>query len=617
MVSKKAQEIAANRMRMIENTVLARGGKGSVVEQSRSGSLPRMPHFPTLPHRGVTPTRSLLVASIHDEFSRRGFEHEWCLVELTPDNWEENLESHSFDLLFVESVWSGKDKAWAGKMAVVRDPESGPSEVLKTLVAAFRNRGIPTVFWNKEDPPNYDLYINTAKLFDFVFTVAEECVHRYAADLAHDRIYVLPFAAQPKIHNPISIASRERDIAFAGTFFAEKHPTRREQMAIVLEPALSLGLDIFDRQGGAEDRYRWPNKYADRIVGSLSYDQAIMAYKLYKLFANVNSVPDSPSMCARRIFELAASNTPVISGPSLAISQFFERNVVQVRTQEETRAALRFLLAGEGYRARLARLALRTVMRHHTTSHRVDEVLKRVGLVEHVIDARPLVSAVAPSNRPHLVERTIATVASQTYSPIELLVVAHGYQPEQSRLLEHAESLGLTKVSFMTVDADLPLGEILNRGFASTNGDYVWKVDDDDFYGPEFLYDLMEAFSYTDAQVVGKSAHFAYLEAADMTILRNRMEEHSYVDVVHGGTMVSSRPVLESASFPPIPQGSDTGFLKSVSASGARIYGADRFNFAYVRHADPSMHTWRVDDSRILVNGEYAFAGFPKDQIAL
>ena len=617
MTSEEARSKALDRIRGIEESLARRSRARGVPAQRRLQSEQSLPRIPYLPPRRIVPARSLLVGSILDDFSVRGFEHEWSLVELTPNNWRGALKKHWFDVLFVESVWRGKDGSWAGKMAMLKDPQSGPSDDLKSLVADFRRRGIPTVFWNKEDPPNYDLYINTAKLFDHVFTVAEECIPRYRVDLGHDRVYALPFAAQPKIHNPVSVGARKRDVAFAGTYFARKHPARQEQMSIVLDAARGFDLEIFDRQMSDNTKYQWPERFVPYIVGSLSYDKVLLAYKLYKVFVNVNSVPASSSMCARRIFELSASNTPIVSGVSPAITRFFGEDIMQAATEGEARTAFRLLLTSESYRARLAHRALRTVMRHHTTSHRVEEILRRVGLDDIPIRSSPLVSAVAPSNRPAMVKQTIAAVARQSYRPIELVLVAHGYSPDEGELRDYAKSLGLEDVLTLEVDADVPLGEVLNRAFAIANGKYIWKADDDDYYGPEFLHDLLDAFLYTDAEVVGKAAHYAFIEGQNMTVIRNRAKEHSYVSHVHGATMVVSREIMREASFPAIPQGSDTGFQRAVLGAGARIYSADRFNFAYVRRADPSMHTWVVDDAQLLANGEFAFIGFPKEQVIL
>ena len=617
MTSEAARVRALDRLREIEESLAHRSMPSTAIRDQSPPMENRLPRLPDLQRQPVVPARPLLVASILDDFSVRGFEHEWRLVELTPQNWRDALSTSEFDLLFVESVWGGKDRTWAGKMAVIKDPASGPSNDLKELVADFRSRGIPTVFWNKEDPPNYDLYINTAKLFDYVFTVAEECIPRYRADLDHDNVFLLPFAAQPKIHNPISIGHRTRDVAFAGTYFANKHPARREQMSIVLEPARQFGLEIFDRQASDNAKYQWPDHFAPNMVGSLSYDKVLLAYKLYKVFVNVNSVTDSSSMCARRIFELSASNTPIVSGTSPAITRFFGDYVPQVATEAEARTAFRLLLSSEPYRARLAHRALRTVMRHHTTSHRVDDVIERIGLARDLAQRPTLVTAVAPSNRPELVRQTISNVAQQSHRPIELILVAHGYTPDEPQLRGFAASVGLESVSFMEIESEVPLGEVLNRACAAANGQFIWKADDDDFYGPEFLQDLLDAFVYTDAAVVGKAAHYAYIEGQDMTVIRNRRKEHSYVPHVHGATMIIKREIMSEASFPAIPQGSDTGFQQAVLHAGGRIYSADRFNFAYVRRTDPARHTWVVEDTQLLANGEFAFAGFPKEQMVI
>ena len=136
------------------------------------------------------------------------------------------------------------------------------------------------------------------------------------------------------------------------------------------------------------------------------------------------------------------------------------------------------------------------------------------------IRSSPLVSAVAPSNRPAMVKQTIAAVARQSYRPIELVLVAHGYSPDEGELRDYAKSLGLEGVSTLEVDAGVPLGEVLNRAFAVANGKYIWKADDDDYYGPKFLHDLLDAFLYTDAEVVGKAAHYAFIEGQNMTVIR-------------------------------------------------------------------------------------------------
>src|SRR5699024_10059801 len=138
---------------------------------------------------------------------------------------------------------------------------------------------------------------------------------RHREELGHDGIAVLPFAAQPAVHNPIRPQHGPQlpDVAFTGMYFAHQSPQRRAQMDLLLGGALDAsarmdtGLEIFSRFLGDDERYQFPGELAARVVGSLSYDRMLTAYKAYKVFLNVNSVVTSPSMCARRIFEITAS----------------------------------------------------------------------------------------------------------------------------------------------------------------------------------------------------------------------------------------------------------------------------------------------------------------------
>ncbi len=72
-------------------------------------------------------------------------------------------------------------------------------------------------------------------------------------------------------------------------------------------PAHEMGvLDIYDRYADDPDRARlgFPAPYADDVLGSLSYDRTVEAYRRYAAFLNVNSVTDSPTMFSRRVFEI-------------------------------------------------------------------------------------------------------------------------------------------------------------------------------------------------------------------------------------------------------------------------------------------------------------------------
>ena len=318
---------------------------------------------------------------IADTFTALAFRYEWDGVPLRPGASYEEIAS--LDLLFVESAWHGNEHAWQYQLT----GSKAPSEPLRELVVHCRELGIPTVFWNKEDPVHFADFLDTARLFDWVFTTEGECIDRYRSALGHDRVALLAFAAQPAIHNPMGRPSAEnlRDIAFAGTYFAHKYPERREQMDMLLGGAMDvhekygMSLDIFARFQGVDPHYSYPPPLDGFVRGELSYQQVLSAYRSYRTFINVNSIPNSQTMCARRLFEITACGAVVVSSQTPAIDEYLGDAVVESRDRSESAAVFRALVRSPELRERLLYQGQMTIWERHTYSHRADQILTAVG----------------------------------------------------------------------------------------------------------------------------------------------------------------------------------------------------------------------------------------------
>lgn len=141
----------------------------------------------------------------------------------------------------------------------------------------------------------------------------------------------------------------------------------------------------------------------------------------------------------------------------------------------------------------------------------------------------------------------------------------------------------------------------MNLGVDAASGRYVAKMDDDNYYGPHYLSDLVRAFSWTDAQVVGKWAHYVHIGDDDgPTLLRFQDFEHRFVRLVQGGTILTPAEVARELRFEDLPRRVDTTFLEKVHAAGGTVYSSDRFNFISTRKADASGHTWGISTDEIL-----------------
>lgn len=571
--------------------------------QSSDGTL----SFVEWPLPDRLPARAdLRVAVILDDFSRLALGYEWHQIAVTPDTWRQVLVEDPVDLLVVESAWHGNGDAWQYHLT----GPSAPREAFVELVAWCRENGIPTVFWNKEDPAHYDDFLDSARLFDHVFTTDVNLLEDYRRDLGHDRVAVLPFAAQPAIHNPVRprYGHQARDVAFAGMYFAHKYPERREQMDLLLgaahavSPRMEHGLEIFSRYLGADEKYQFPAPLSEHVVGSLNYQQMLSAYRAYKVFLNVNSVVTSPSMCARRIFEISASGTPVVSTPSEAIAEFFPPDeVLQVGESAEAEHALRALVGSPELRDRIVHRAQRRIWSHHTYGHRVDDVLSRVGLDDHLVtERRPSVSVIVSSIRPENTGHVIRTVAAQQGVDVQLVYLAHGWEIDEAAVRRDAAQEGLGEIVVLRAGRDRSLGGCLNLLVDAADGELVAKLDDDDLYGADYLHDQVRSLEYSGADVVGKRAHHVYLEGMDVTALRFPEHEHRHVDLVMGPTLVTGRDLLLAAPFPDLTVGEDTGFLRQIVADGGSIYASDRFGFVQMRKG--AGHTWDASDMEILAS---------------
>lgn len=337
--------------------------------------------------KGITPppygavehtnTSQRPILTVLDSFSFECFSPEENTIPVTPVDYAEAMDYYSPEMLIVESAWQGSAGSWTHQLV----GSTGPKPAYFDMIKAARDRDIPVVFWNKEDPPHFEDFLPVAKEADLVLTTAGELVDKYKAETGHDHVGVLAFAAQPLIHHPFGRSDDESDVCFAGQYFAHKYPERRQQMEYLFPAAARHRFTIYSRELGNDPRYAFPPPYNRLISGSVPYHEMVKEYRRHKIFINVNSVVDSSTMCARRIFEISAAAGCVVSAPSRAISTFYAPDEVYTpEDEEEAVYVFDKLIAGDEFRARTALKAWRRTMKIHTYRHRMDEIRTMLGL---------------------------------------------------------------------------------------------------------------------------------------------------------------------------------------------------------------------------------------------
>ncbi|MCB4438244.1 glycosyltransferase [Alteromonas sp. McT4-15] len=289
------------------------------------------------PNSTLKKANDLKVALITDEFTYNSFKSEFKPIIVEPSNWKEKFDSEKPDIFFCESAWSGVDsvrRPWKGKVYASKNFTKENRLELLSIIEYCRKNNIPSVFWNKEDPTHYTDrthdFVKTAQEFDFVFTSAEECVERYKKDLSLENVFALPFATNPALFNPLITKSRSNKVVFAGSWYAN-HEERSRVMEQVLDSLIAAGYEpeIYDRYYGDTDPLHiWPEKYQAFIKPGQPHDQMPAVYKSSVIGLNFNTVTDSSTMFARRVFELMSSNTLVVSNYAKGVEEMFGDLVV-------------------------------------------------------------------------------------------------------------------------------------------------------------------------------------------------------------------------------------------------------------------------------------------------
>lgn len=331
----------------------------------------------------TSPFARLKVALIADDLTQTCLQPECRVMPVTPWNAGLVLRLWRPDLLLVEATWRGWLASWRYRMAAYPEHPERNNRRLQRVVALAQRMGIKTVFWNREDGVHFDRFIETARHFDFVFTVDETKVPRYRA-VCGPTVPVRPlmFAAQPAIHFPKPAPQRRR-AAFVGSYSTRIHPRRRAWQDAVFEAAAEIGLTVYDRnwkRRGAH--YRFPRRPWIEVRKGVPHRKTAEIYRGHLVNINVNTIEDSETAFSRRLVEILACGGFVVSNPTPAVARHFSEYCSVVRDGEEARALFR-RVARDGLSPRqqeMARAGAEHVLKHHTWCHRLEEMTAAIGL---------------------------------------------------------------------------------------------------------------------------------------------------------------------------------------------------------------------------------------------
>lgn len=196
---------------------------------------------------------------------------------------------------------------------------------------------------------------------------------------------------------------------------------------------------------------------------------------------------------------------------------------------------------------------------------------------------------VVPFSRPEHLQGTIDNFARQTFPNKKLILVENGRAIGACRRMGFTPDLLLTSKAHQSHAKNTGLEAIRERG-----GGFWATFDDDDYYGPGYLEEMVEASG--KAEIVGKADFFVRMAAGTLRSFQGIGCEQ-YTNFIHGPTICSWTDVC--GEFPIKKIGEDISMVESVLGNGGRVWATSRHNFIFNRYSEEKHHTWEISDQKL------------------
>lgn len=533
--------------------------------------------------------------TILDEISEVNWSADFNCIRLNRTADNKQFREETYDFILIESAWIGNDSDWiyAFTSSGLEHPHS--KILVSKLIYLRENLDKPIIMVNKEDPMHFEKFLPIMKYADHIFTTGEEMVECYRQQTSAMTVTAMPFAADMTLTNPVGrIDEPQENLCFAGSYYGQGHDERVRQMNYLLEPITTFNGVIYDRQSANEDPiYRFPERFAPNIRPSVSFRTMAELYRRFRVFLNVNTIVSSPTMMARRVYELLACGTPVVSTPSRAMEEQFSGIVPIASNAAEACREVERLLADESHWWKTSQKGIREIALKHQYKHRA-ALMRSVVWGNTISDYRPLVSILITLDHPLFLNRIIECVHKQTYPRTDAIFSVREDIPAEE--LERIENRlkgapHIEQVTFLRHPIHMPLGTKMEAAISAARGEFFAVFDDRNWYLPNYLTDMILTFEFSNADVTGKSSHPVWQNSGAALSLTNPANQHKMTSYLNSSTLVGYTSWMRKLLPETKDQANGFNILQATIECGAKLYSADHFNFISFQQNDMTMYT--------------------------
>lgn len=226
-------------------------------------------------------------------------------------------------------------------------------------------------------------------------------------------------------------------------------------------------------------------------------------------------------------------------------------------------------------------------------------------------------SIVLCTNRSDRLPHILPQIFNQIHKNFEIVIVNHGVDSGifnnflRIALSEHKAPPPVT-IEVLTAPSGSSFGNALSLGCRAASGDFIAKIDDDDFYSKYHLTDLLTPTLYKKHAIVGKPLHYIYIEPLKTTVIRKFIGKtglpETSSDWCAGGTMLISKDFGEDVSwFSNVNSAVDADIQSKALSQGETIYKTHGGGYVYYRGNEN--HTWSTSWQRYISGAQHQVLG--------
>ncbi|MBD1371152.1 glycosyltransferase family 2 protein [Hazenella sp. IB182357] len=207
-------------------------------------------------------------------------------------------------------------------------------------------------------------------------------------------------------------------------------------------------------------------------------------------------------------------------------------------------------------------------------------------------------SVICVTNKDHTLQNIMDNFVRQDYWNKELIVVLNDDHMDENHWRHTSSRFG--DVSIFKLPQHTTLGTCLNFAIDRRKFHYIARMDDDDFYGYNYLQNTMKTFQEHHADVVARQDFFMYV--ADKQTLHIRHTS----DHMIGGSIAFHERILSAVRFHDVSQAEDNRFYEDAHRCGFNVQMPSHYNdFVYIRNSPNNKHTWQPDEESLYYSTKY------------